>query len=144
MKYLLDSNVIAAAIKGRLPVVLRLSELKPGDVAVAAASRFEAESALRAKPRAQVRFGKLLRDFFAQVRVLDFGALETQTAVNLAAQLRADGEALAPFDLLVAATAIAHQLTLVTDRPMTFAAVSNLDLENWLSEPNRISQGTTK
>ncbi|HZP11410.1 MAG TPA: PIN domain-containing protein [Nevskiaceae bacterium] len=144
MRYLLDSNVIAAAIKGRLPVVLRLSELKPGDVAIAAVSRVEAETALRVQPRVQVRFGKLLRDFLAQVRVIDFGALESQAAVNLAATLRGEGNSLPPFDLLVAATAIAHQLTLVTDRPMAFASVSNLDVENWLSEPNRISQGTKK
>ena len=144
MRYLLDSNVIAAAIKGRLPVVLRLSELKPGDVAIAAVSRVEAETALKVQARAQVRYGKLLRDFIAQVRVIDFGALESQAAVNLAAQLRADGETLAPFDLLVAATALAHRLTLVTDRPAAFSVVPNLEVENWLNDTNRISQGKAK
>lgn len=144
MRYLLDSNVIAAAIKGRLPVVLRLAELKPGDVAIAAVSRVEAEIALRVQPRAQVRYGKLLRDFLDQVRVIDFGALESHAAVVLAAHLRGEGDAIAPFDLLVAATALAHRLILVTERPAAFAAVPNLDVENWLSEGNRISQGTTK
>jgi tRNA(fMet)-specific endonuclease VapC len=145
VKYLLDSNVIAAAIQGRLPVVLRLNDLKPADVAVSAISRFEAESALRAKSRAQVRFGKLLRDFLSQVRAIEFGALESQAAVNLAAQLRADGEALAPLDLLVAGTALAHQLTLVTDRPKAFLAVPNLEVENWLASSRTASQqGTAK
>jgi tRNA(fMet)-specific endonuclease VapC len=144
VRYLLDSNVIAAAIKGRLPVVLRLAELKPGDVAIAAVSRVEAETALKVQPRAQVRYGKLLRDFLAQVRAIDFGALEAQAAVNLAATLRTEGAQIAPFDLLVAATALAHRLILVTDRPMAFAAVPNLEVENWLSESHRISQGTTK
>ena len=134
VKFLLDSNVIAAAIKGRLPVVLKLAALKPGDVAVSVVSRVEAEAALRTQPRAQVRFGKLLRDFFAQVRVIDFGTAEAQAATNLAALLQASGEALSGFDLVVAATAQAHQLTLVTDRLTAFVAVPNLDVENWLAE----------
>jgi len=144
VRYLLDSNVIAAAIKGRLPVVLRLSELKPGDVAIAAVSRVEAETALKVQARAQVRYGKLLRDFIAQVRVIDFGALESQAAVTLAATLRNEGEPIAPFDLLVAATALAHRLTLVTDRPAAFSVVPNLEVENWLNDTNRISQGKAK
>ena len=134
MKYLLDSNVIAAAIKGRLPVVLKLAALKPGDVAVSVVSRVEVEAALRAQPRALVRFGKLLREFFAQVRVIDFGAAEMQEATNLAVLLQSSGEALSGFDLIIAATAQAHQLTLVTDRPAVFAVVPNLDVENWLVE----------
>ena len=133
MKFLLDSNVIAAAIKGRLPVVLKLAALKPGDVAVSVVSRVEAEAALRAAARAQVRFGKLLRDFFAQVRVIDFGTAEAQAATNLAALLQASGEVLSGFDLVVAATAQAHQLTLVTDRSSVFVSVPNLDVENWAS-----------
>jgi tRNA(fMet)-specific endonuclease VapC len=134
VKYLLDSSIVAAAIKGRLPVVIKLAALKPGDLAVSAVSRVEAESSLRGQPRAQVRFGKLLRDFFSQVRVLDFGAAETAIATNLAAQLRAEGEVIAAFDLLNAATALTHQLTLVTDRPAAFRAVPDLDIENWLVE----------
>ena len=134
VKFLLDSNVIAAAIKGRLPVVLKLGALKPGDVAVSVVSRVEAESALLAQPRAQVRFGKLLRDFFAQVQVIDFGAAEALAATNLAALLQTGGESLSGFDLVVAATAQAHRLTLVTDRVAVFASVPNLDVENWLVE----------
>ena len=34
MKYLLDSNIVVAAIKGRLPVAVKLSAMRPGDIAV--------------------------------------------------------------------------------------------------------------
>ena len=39
MKYLLDAETVIAAVKGRLPVVLRLGQLKPDDVAVSVISR---------------------------------------------------------------------------------------------------------
>lgn len=131
MKYLLDSNTAAAAIKGRLPVVLKLAALKPGEVALSVVSRVEAELALRLQPRALTLYGKLLREFLASVRVLDFGAAEAQQAVNVAAYLQPVGAALGGYDLLIAATALTHQLTLVTDRPQTFSAVPNLDVESW-------------
>ncbi|MDD3762178.1 MAG: PIN domain-containing protein [Nevskiales bacterium] len=131
MKYLLDSDVLAGAIKGRLPVVLRLSELKPTDVAVSIFGRVEAETALRLLPRAQAQYGKLLKEMLSSVQVLDFGAAEAQQAVSLSAYLRSADEPLAAFDLLHAATALAHQLTLVTERVAVFAGVPNLDVERW-------------
>ncbi|HEX4894820.1 MAG TPA: PIN domain-containing protein [Solimonas sp.] len=132
MRYLLDSDVLAAAVKGRLPVVLRLAQLKPSDVAISVLSRVEAETALRLQPRAQARYGKLLKEFLAAVPVLDFGAAEAQQAVALGAYLQPAGEKLAAMDLWLAATAVAHQLTLVTDRTQAFSAVPNLDVERWV------------
>lgn len=126
MKYLLDAPVVIAAIKGRLPVVLRLAKLKPGEVAVSVVSKLETEAALRAQARPQPRYAKLLRDFFGAVRVLDVGQAEAQQAVNVSAQARLSG-----FDLLIAGTALAHRLVFVTDRPAAFAEVANLECEKW-------------
>ncbi|MES2491151.1 MAG: PIN domain-containing protein [Pseudomonadota bacterium] len=133
MKYLLDSNIVVAAIKGRLPVAVRLSSMRPGDIAVPIIAKMEAEMALRADTRAQNRYGKLLREFFANVRVLDFGAAEAQHAITLGGYQRQGGGApMDNYNLLVAATALAHQLVLVTDDTLAFADVPGLDVENWL------------
>lgn len=133
MKYLLDSGAIVAAIKGRLPVVLKLSALKPGDVAVSVISRMQVEMSLRQQPRALATYGRLLRELFGTVRVLDFGQQELQHAVSLSGYLQPDGERLSGFELQVAATALAHQLTLVTDNAAPYLHVPGLELENWLS-----------
>lgn len=132
MKYLLDSNIVVAAIKGRLPVAVRLSSMRPGDVAVPVIAKMEAELALRGDTRAQTRYGKLLKEFFANVRVLDFGAAEAQHAVTVSAYQRQGGTKMDNYNLLVAATALAHQLVLVTDDTLAFADVPGLDVENWL------------
>jgi tRNA(fMet)-specific endonuclease VapC len=132
VRYLLDSNIVVAAIKGRLPVAVRLSALRPGDIAISAIARMEAEMAMRADTRAQSRYGKLLREFFANVRVLDFGAAEAQQAVTLGGYQHQGGERMEGYNLLVAATALAHRLVLVTDDVAAFADVPGLDVENWL------------
>lgn len=132
MRYLLDSSVIVAAIKGRLPVVVKLSALKPDDVAVSVIGRMEAELGLRGNARVQGKYSKLLREFLANVRVLDFGAAESQQALNLSAYLQQGGDHLDAYGLLIAATALAHQLTLVTEDTATYAQVPGLETENWL------------
>ncbi len=131
MKYLLDAGTVVAAVQGRLPVVLRLSRLKPGEVAVSAVSRMQAEVALRRAPRANPRFTRLLREFFESVRVLDFRGEDAGQLVNLAPYLPQDGSGPAGYELLLAATALSHRLTLVTDRPQRFAFVPGLEAESW-------------
>jgi tRNA(fMet)-specific endonuclease VapC len=131
VKVLLDTATVIAAIQGRLPVVLRLSRLKPAEVAVSATSRMEAEMALRLTPKANARFARLLKDFFASVKVLDFTAEEAAQAVQLAPYLPQGAEALKTTELQLAATALRHQLTLVTASPQRFAFIPNLEAERW-------------
>lgn len=130
-RYLLDAGTVVAAVQGRLPVVLRLSRLKPGEVAVSAISRMQAEVALRRTPRAPARYSRLLREFFESVRVLDFRSEDADQVVNLAPYLPQDGSSPAGYELLLAATALSHRLTLVTDAPQRFAFVPGLEAESW-------------
>ncbi|MGH8462291.1 MAG: type II toxin-antitoxin system VapC family toxin [Stenotrophobium sp.] len=132
MKYLLDSNIILAAVKGRLPVVVKLSALKPSDVAISIIGRMETEMELRASASSQGKMGRLLRELLGSVRVLDFGTNEALHATTLGTYQRQSNERMDRYDLLVAATALAHQLILVTDAPGAFAAVPGLETENWL------------
>lgn len=131
MQVLLDSATVIAAIKGRLPVVLRLAKLQPADVAVSVVSRMETEMALRAAAKTNVRFTRLLKEFFASVRVLDFTEAEAAQAVSLVPYLPQGTEALKSFELQLAATALSHQLTLITDSPQRFAFIPGLDVEKW-------------
>lgn len=128
---LLDAETIIAAVKGRLPVILRLAELKPDQVAVSVISQVEVEAALRSQPRVNSRHGKLLKTFFGAVSLLDFDGRCAQQAAALGAYLQQVGEPLPPLDLLLAATALAHQRSLVSPRSALFSRVPQLDLQNW-------------
>jgi len=134
VKYLLAAETVIAAIKGRLPVVMRLSQLKPDDVALSVVSRVEIEAALRSQPRQNNHHGPLLKSFLTTVQQLDFDSACTQQAGALAAYLQQAQTPLAPFDLLVAATALAHHRVLVTPRKSLFLQVPQLDCENWLND----------
>lgn len=130
-RYLLDTDTLAGAIKGRLPVVLELARLKPAQVLISVISRFEAEAALRVDPRLQARFGKLLKVFLDSVTVVEFGDEEARQAASLAAYLQASEIVLSPLDLMLSATALARQATLVTSRRTAFLQVPNLECTQW-------------
>lgn len=135
MAVLLDAATLAAAVKGRLPVILALGQLKPGEVAISVVSQVQAETGLRLQPRAQARYGELMKQLLATVRVIDFGTAEAQKASQIAGYLAQQHESLGGFELILAATALAHGLTLITDEPQRYLSVPGLEVENWLRTP---------
>jgi len=56
-------------------------------------------------------------------------------AADLYVALWKRGEPLEDADILIAATALAHNLVLVTDNERHFLRIPGLDVENWLREP---------
>ena len=135
MGVLLDAATLAAAVKGRLPVILELHQLRPGQVATSVVSQVQAETGLRLEPRALARYGKLMKDLLGAVRVIEFGAPEAQQASQLAGYLAQQHESLSGFELILAATALTHGLTLVTDQPQRYLSVPGLNVDNWLRTP---------
>ena len=140
MGVLLDAATLAAVAKGRLPVVLELAKLKPGEVNLSVVSQLQAETGLRLEPRAQARYGGLLKDFIGAVRVIDFGRVEAQQASQLAGYLAQQGETLSGFELILAATALAHGLTLITEDTQRYLSVPGLNVDNWLRAGRATSQ----
>ena len=61
----------------------------------------------------------------------------TRSIANRAAELRSDlavaGTPIGPYDLLIAATALEHGATLVTNNVREFARVPGLVVEGWLA-----------
>lgn len=134
MRYLLDGGTLAAAVKGRLPVVLRLAQLSPREVAMSVIGRMQVEIGLRAQPRAQARHGRLLREFSQSLHVIDFGDLESRQAATVGAYLAAAGESIGALQLMLAAQAMTHRCTLVCDDIKPYRMVAGLDVENWLDQ----------
>lgn len=68
------------------------------------------------------------------VGILDEGSLTKAVMMRfglLKAELEAAGTPLADADLLIAATALEHDMTLVTGNTKHFARIPGLELENW-------------
>lgn len=134
--YLIDTNVLSEVIRPRpnLAVVRTLLTTDP-------ALRFASEIT-----RYELRFGAMLRDDGAAlwacieqrilplVRWLPVDAAVVLAAADLGAMLRRSGETIEWADLMLAATAAANELTVVTRNVRRFERLPKLMVENWFAQ----------
>lgn len=130
--YLLDSNVLIAAIKGtHRPLLNRLASLASSRLFLS--SLVEAEllyGAERSRHGAQARAA--LDIVTAGMEPLPFDADDARAYGRIRAALERKGASIGPMDLLIAAQAVARDLVLVTDNLREFRRVPGLGCENWL------------
>ena len=91
----------------------------------------------------ELRFGSALREDFgrfwkkveseilSRVRVLPLGNKEALLAGDILASLRKTGQIIGIEDVLLAATALANQYTVVTRNVGHFSRIPGLNVENW-------------
>lgn len=122
MKYLFDSNIIIMTVMAMNPALQRrLADCDEGDIVTSAIAYGEvACGALRGKPPG---FEKL-QAFVEEAPVLAFDLKAAQVYASLPFKR-------ASFDRLIAAHALSHGLTLVTDDEADFDDIPNLNVENW-------------
>jgi tRNA(fMet)-specific endonuclease VapC len=132
VKYLLDTNTCVEFLRlgTASPVAAKLAGASPGDVVLCSVVVAELQfGALRsqdvAKNWAQVQ------TFVAGFRSLPFEDRAAEVYARVRADLAAKGTPIGPNDLLIAAIALAHGLTLVTHNTVEFSRVVGLPLEDW-------------
>lgn len=129
--FLLDTNIISNLV--RQPSGSASKKLLENDnaycctsIVVACELRFGAEKS--ASDSLRMRIDQVLGR-------LDVLHLDTPTDLHygrLRSALEREGTPIGPNDLLIAAHALAHDLTLVTDNTTEFSRVDGLRVENWL------------
>jgi tRNA(fMet)-specific endonuclease VapC len=94
----------------------------------------------------ELRFGSALREDFEQfwskiseeilsrVNILPLNLDEVLVAGDILAFLQRTGQPIGIEDVLIAATALSHQCTLVTANTRLFTKIGQLAVENWLKE----------
>jgi tRNA(fMet)-specific endonuclease VapC len=82
---------------------------------------------------ARVEYNLKRVDFIARnMPVLALSEVVARRYAEIKASLRRSGTPLADFDIMIGATAIENDLTLVTNNEKHFARIENLRVENWI------------
>lgn len=131
--FLLDTNVCIQLLNGTHPDVLRRLQMNPpSDIALC--SVVKAELLFGARRSRQVETNlRLLARFFQPFTSLPFDDRCAEEAGQIHAHLADQGSPIGPNDLLIAATARAHDSILVTHNQQEFSRVTGLRLEDWQS-----------
>jgi tRNA(fMet)-specific endonuclease VapC len=131
MRYLLDTCVISDFIKGEPGTQIRLKQTPRAAVAVSDITVMELRYGLLSNPQRAQKIESSIAAFLASISILPFTTAEAEQAAQVRAILRSQGQPIGPYDVLIAATALQHQLIMVTANQREFDRVPGLQTENW-------------
>jgi tRNA(fMet)-specific endonuclease VapC len=129
--FLLDTNAcikilnststhLVSRLKGHHPSQIKLSSVVKAELIYGARKS--------ARPAQNLR---ILQDFFQPFRSLSFDDLCSEQYGVLRTELERAGKPIGPYDMMIAATAIAYNLTLVTHNQGEFSRIAGLKWEDW-------------
>ncbi len=134
MDYLLDTNACIALINGR-PAAVRVRMQKAtarGDhVLTSSIAVFELWYGVGKSTRQDFNSRRLEAFLSGPILVLPFEDADARIAGTLRASLEASGKPIGAYDLLMAAQALRHSLTLVTANVSEFSRVKGLAWQDW-------------
>lgn len=132
MRYLLDTDTCIEILRRREPVASRARAQSPEDVAVSAMTEAELRfGALRSgDPKRSLASVDAFLSAPVEIIPFDCDAAAYHAAVRLALLAQPIGER----DLVIAATARARDLTLVTRNRRHFERVPELSVEDWTAD----------
>jgi tRNA(fMet)-specific endonuclease VapC len=130
MTYLLDTNIISAHL--RRPAGLQHRFIQHGGrIAVPTIVLAELYAWAFGKDD-PLSLSKTIATVLEDLSIVDFDAASALEFGRLRVELRRQGKAVSPPDLMIASTALAHDLIVVTDNTRHFEVIPDLRRENWL------------
>jgi tRNA(fMet)-specific endonuclease VapC len=135
MKYLLDTHIVSYFLRDASPVLSqRILDSTPDTLAISIISAGELRYWLSKLPTSKraTELTHRLSALFTAITVQPLPAEAAQHYGSTRAQLEAIDTPIGGNDLWIAAHALAHNMTLVTNNTREFERVPGLKLENWL------------
>ena len=130
MKFVLDTNTLIYFFKGQGNVAQHLLATPPTEIGVPSIVLYELEVGI-AKSKSPQKRKNQLQDFAALVHIIPFGSPEAQTAAAIRVKLEKKGNPIGPYDVLIAACALANHCTLITHNKEEFNRIEGLKVEDW-------------
>lgn len=132
MKRLLDTDTCVYLINRDPPqVLMRLQTFPSSDIALSSVTAAELASGVARS--ASKRNREALTTFIASFQVISFDLDAAFIYGDLRAELQRRGTPIGPMDMLIAAHALALEVTLVTNNGREFQRVPGLHIENWIA-----------
>ena len=131
MIYLLDTNAAIALLKEQPQMLNHVRRVGRSTLRVCAPVEAELWFGVAKNARQEQNRARLLT-LLEWLPSLPFAGQATQHFGHIRAHLASQGTPIGPYDLQIAAIALAHDLTVVTHNTREFARVPGLKLKDWL------------
>ena len=131
MKYLLDTCTVSDFVKGQPNVLARIKAISPTLIAVSTLTRMEVEYGLALNADRARKLAPVLQAFFSTISTLPFEVADALAAAAIRAALKTKGQPIGAYDVLIAGTALARGLVVVTSNVGEFQRIGGLQVEDW-------------
>jgi tRNA(fMet)-specific endonuclease VapC len=128
MKYLLDSNVVIGLAKRNPELTRRVAGTDPSEIGISVIVMHELFFGAYKGRKVSANLQAIAE---LEFDVVDFNVEDARQAGQVRASLAAAGTPIGPYDVLIAAQALARDLTLITHNTREFARVGELKIEDW-------------
>jgi len=128
--FMLDTNTLIYFFKGMGEVEENLFAYSPKDIFIPSIVIYELQVGIAKSNNPQKR-EKQLATLLEQINIIEFGEREAKASALIRADLEKKGTPIGPMDILIAGSAKAHNLTLVTHNTKEFMRVEGLALKDW-------------
>ncbi len=133
LSYLLDTNILSALVRQPAGIVAtRIAEV--GEYSICTSIVVAAELRYGAAKSASKQLSERISLTLSALKILPLEAPTDEHYAQIRHHLTRQGTPIGPNDLLIAAQALAADLTLVTANTREFERVPALRVENWLLE----------
>src|SRR5574341_1353569 len=129
-QYMLDTDTVSFALRGRGQVATRLLEHRPSQLCMSSITLAELRFGAEARPSRKLH--SLISTFVEAVAVVPFDQPAADRFGAVAVSLARRGEPIGTFDTLMAAHALSLGLTFVTNNIQHCTRVVGLRTENWI------------
>lgn len=132
--YLFDTNILSEVIKKKpnQSLLEHLSKIPAGRQFTSCISVMELRYGSSRRPDHEAFWERIEKELLSKIRTLPVTHDTAIIAGDIAAALSLRGLGISPEDLLIAATVLNGNMTLVTANEKHFKSISGLKVENWL------------
>jgi tRNA(fMet)-specific endonuclease VapC len=130
MDYLIDTDIIIYSLKGRQKVTDSFEERLNDPKSISVITYGELVYGARKSQREQKNMARVRR--IAEIfPIIGVSPAIIETFGHLKATLEKTGSIVADMDLIIASTALSHNMILVTNNEKHFQQIPELQIENW-------------
>jgi len=132
IQYLLDTCTVSCFFKEDKNVIKNLKRYEPAELCISVITILEIEYGFGLNNSCRlVSLYQKWQEFQGLLTELPFNISTAIIASDIKKQLKHRGQMIGAYDILIAATAIEHDLACVTSNVGEFSRIDNLTIENW-------------
>lgn len=131
MKYLLDTCVVSDFLKKNPSVINHFETVSPDKIYVSSITVMEVEYGLRLNLEREKKIQPLWKALLNLIHVIPYSLECAIASASIRALLKNKGLPIGPYDILIAGTALAHQMMMVTSNGSEFSRIPEITVEDW-------------